>query len=71
MLSLSGSREDNKKEENATYTKIERFSGKFCRTFKLPTTVNVDNIKAKSKNGVLKITLPKQESSKAKKILIE
>ena len=71
ILSLSGTRQENKKEENATYTKIERFSGKFCRTFKLPTTVNVEKVKAKSENGVLKIILPKQESSKPKKIIIE
>jgi HSP20 family protein len=70
-LTLSGQREEEHKEEKATYTKRERFSGKFYRTFKLPLSVDVDNIKAKSENGVLKIILPKQESSKPKRIQIE
>ncbi|NPA74067.1 MAG: Hsp20 family protein, partial [Epsilonproteobacteria bacterium] len=50
---------DEVKKED--YYKIESSYGKFMRTFSLPDNVNVENIDAKTEEGVLQITLPKVE----------
>ena len=44
--------------------------GAFSRTFYLPETVDTKKIKAKMKNGLLEITLPKQPKTKPKKITV-
>lgn len=43
----------------------------FKRTFELSDVVDIDNIKAKTQDGVLTLTLPKSESAQVKKITIE
>jgi HSP20 family protein len=48
----------------------ERKYGKFSRVFSLPQNINSDSIEAKFENGVLEITLPKEEKSTSKKISI-
>ena len=50
----------------------ESIAGKYQRTFELPSVINEDNIKAKYKNGVLNLIIPKIEERKleVKKISI-
>ena len=43
----------------------------FKRSFELSDAVDVDNIKAKTEEGVLSLTLPKSESAQVKKITVE
>lgn len=50
--------------------RVERFYGRFSRSFKLPATVNPENIKARFENGVLIVTVPKAEVVKPKQIEI-
>jgi len=70
MLKLSGERkfEDEKKEKN--YHRIERRYGKFERAFYLPKNVKTENIKAKYKDGILTVNIPKSEEAKSKEIEI-
>lgn len=44
--------------------------GEFSKRYKVLTTVNIDEIKAKFEDGVLTITIPKSEAKKAKKVNI-
>ena len=46
----------------------ERVQGRFERRFTLNTPVEIDEISAEMKNGVLTITVPKSESVKPRKI---
>lgn len=71
MLLLQGEKkfEDEKKEGN--YHRIERSYGSFSRTIPLSSSVDQDKVKASFKNGVLTVTLPKQEVERGKKITIE
>ena len=71
MLTIKGERESETKEEREGYKRIERQSGAFYRRFSLPDTANADKISAKSKNGVLEITIPKQEKAQARKIEVK
>jgi len=53
------------------YYRKEVRSGSFHRTVQLPYAVNGDQAKATYENGILKISIPKAEHAKAKKITIE
>lgn len=48
----------------------ERRSGKFIRTFNLPTPVEENAVNATYKNGVLRVVLPKREEVKPKRITV-
>ncbi len=41
--------------------------GKFSRSFTLPDNVDIENIEAKSDNGVLEIVIPKLKDDVSKK----
>ena len=71
VLTLKGERkhEENINEEN--YYRRESSYGKFQRAFTLPDAVDPNKIEASYKDGTLKITVPKAEERKAKKIEIK
>ncbi len=61
MLTISGERRFEKEDESDTQHRIESMYGKFSRSFTLPSNVDEAHIKAESRNGVLKVRLPKIE----------
>ena len=65
-LILKGER----KAQDAEYIRQERPTGHFQRIINLNVDVVRDNIKAKMKDGVLEVILPKAEELKPKKIEI-
>ncbi|MEB4592159.1 Hsp20/alpha crystallin family protein [Candidatus Thiothrix sp. Deng01] len=71
VLSISGKREFDSSEEKEGYKRVERVRGRFHRRFSLPDTANGDKITAKSSNGVLDITIPKQEKVLPRKIAVQ
>ena len=54
-----------------TYHRRERPTGGFVRTLQLPFRADTGSVKANYKNGVLRLTIPRSEDEKAKKITIE
>jgi HSP20 family protein len=70
LLHIRGKREEEKRQEEENYIRVERSSGVFYRRFALPETADEDNIEAKSKHGVLEVKIPKRQKSKPKKIEI-
>lgn len=70
MLTIKGERESEKKEEKEGYKRIERSYGSFYRRFTMPDTADAEKIAAKSKNGVLEITIPKHEKVQPRKISV-
>jgi HSP20 family protein len=71
VLTLSGEKKQETKEDKDNVLRIERNYGRFERSFSLPTTVKADAVRAAFEDGVLKITLPKAETAKARQIEIE
>ena len=71
ILTIQGNRHSETKDNSESYSKIERFSGSFCRQFTLPSNIDKEKIKAKSKNGVLELTLPKTTAGLSKAIKVE
>lgn len=68
MLVITGKRRSDVEEDKEGYHRVERCYGVFYRRFSLPESADTDNIKAKGKNGVLEITIPKVEREVSKKI---
>jgi len=68
VLTLKGERKFEKKTEGENYHRIERSYGAFTRSFTLPQTVTADGAKAEFNNGILNVSLPKREDTKARKI---
>lgn len=69
-LTLKGERKFEKDEKAKGYHRIERSYGNFARSFTLPDTVNAENVHADYAQGVLTITLPKQERAKPRAIKV-
>jgi len=71
VLTVSGQRQEEKEEKGRTFHRLERSSGGFSRSLTLPTAVNESEVAAEYHEGVLSITLPKNEQSKAHKIKVK
>jgi HSP20 family protein len=70
VITLRGERRFEKKEDNDNYHRVERSYGAFTRSFTLPQTVSAEGAKAEYTNGVLRVTLPKREEAKSRRIEI-
>jgi HSP20 family protein len=71
MLTVRGERKFEKDEEQEGFRRVERVRGTFYRRFSLPDTADTNGIKARGKDGVLEITLPKHEKVQPKKITVQ
>lgn len=71
VLTLKGERKFEKKTEGDNYHRVERSYGSFTRQFTLPQTITAEGAVADFENGVLKVSLPKREETKARKIEIK
>jgi len=71
MLTVSGERKIEKKDESKNYCRTERRFGSFKRSFQLTDQVIADKITAAFKDGVLTVTVPKAEEVKPKEIEIK
>jgi HSP20 family protein len=71
VLTIQGTTEKKSEVEDKNYYRKEVRSGSFHRAVALPASVNNDGIDAEFDNGVLKISLPKEERVKPKKIDIK
>lgn len=69
-LTVSGQREQEKKNEGDTYYSYERSYGGFSRSFTLPEGVDAENVSAELKNGVLTVVVPKKPEVQPKRILL-
>ncbi|QCD84400.1 HSP20 family protein [Vigna unguiculata] len=71
VLQISGERNVEKEDKNDRWHRVERSSEKFLRRFRLPENAKVDKVKASMENGVLTVTVPKEEVKKAEVKAIE
>lgn len=69
-LLVSAKREESREEKKKNYYHCERFQGSLSRSIELPSSIDEDKIKAKYKNGVLNVTLPKRAEAKGKEIKV-
>lgn len=60
-LTISGERKFSTEKNEKDYHSIETRYGSFSRSFTLPESVHSDKIDAKYNNGILELTIPKDE----------
>lgn len=71
VLTISGKTEEKKEVKREDYYRKEIREGSFSRSVILPMAVKADAAEAEYEKGVLKITIPKAEEAKPKKISIK
>jgi HSP20 family protein len=71
LITISGEKKRGEKIEQEHYYRVEVSYGVFSRTFRLPVEVQGEKVKAKFKDGILEIRIPKTEEEKKKGIKIE
>jgi HSP20 family protein len=71
VLALRGARNFEQPTDDGHYSRVERVSGKFVRTFTLPENVETDAIKAQFKDGVLELTIPKVAKVEPRRIEVQ
>lgn len=67
-LTINAKQEENndKKDKDGKYVRRERYFGECSRSFYVGDDISEEDIKAKYKNGTLKIEIPKMEEKKLK-----
>ncbi len=71
ILEIRGERKADSGEDKNGYHVREVRYGAFSRTFKLPSYVDPEKVKAAYERGVLTVTVPKQEKAKPRVVEIE
>ncbi len=66
VLTLKGERRSEHESESEGCHRIERVSGKFERRLRFESPIDVDKVKARYKNGVLQVDLPKPPEARPK-----
>lgn len=70
-LTISGERRQEKEETQENEIRVESFYGTFSRTFSLPDNIDPKGIHAETKDGVLRVRIPKAQVSTSKPVRIE
>jgi HSP20 family protein len=71
VITLAGERRQEREQKEENEIRVERFYGKFSRSFSLPDNVDANAIRAESKDGVLRVRIPKKQATARKPISIE
>lgn len=70
MVTISGSRQEEREVEENDYFQRELFWGSFSRTILLPEEIDVDAAEASEKHGVLMLRLPKINKTRQTKLKV-
>lgn len=69
VLTVRGEKQSQRTEgDENRWLSVERMTGSFERSFRLPSSVREDAIEASYQNGLLTVTVPKAEVKQARKI---
>ena len=70
-LTISGERKAEKEEKGRKFHRVERYYGRFERSFSIPDDSKTDDVKAEFKDGVLRVHLAKSEKARPKQIEVK
>ncbi|MEJ2141752.1 MAG: Hsp20/alpha crystallin family protein [Gammaproteobacteria bacterium] len=70
-VTIKGTTSHEEKEEKGDYYRCEISRGSYSRTLSLPADVDEDNTRAKVRDGILELTLPKLKKSRRRNIKVE
>jgi HSP20 family protein len=71
VLTISGERQLENEEKRENYSRIERFYGRFSRSFTLPNTVDPDACQATMERGILTVRFPRREEARPRQIEVK
>lgn len=71
VVTIEGERKADASVPEENYHRRERETGKFMRSIRLPFEVEADKVQARIENGVLRVVLPRKESTKPRRIAIQ
>jgi HSP20 family protein len=70
VLTIAGEKKQIKEEKDEVSLRTESFYGMFSRSFELPDGVDEAGIRAESKDGVLRVHVPKKPLAQKKQVQI-
>jgi HSP20 family protein len=70
ILTVSGEHEERDEEKGKQYVRRERRFGSFSRSMALPAGVDARKIKAKTRDGVVEVTIPLPSEAKPEAVRI-
>lgn len=71
VLTLRGEKKEDREEKEGERYYYERRYGSFLRRIALPQAVDPDQVRAHYENGILRVTMPKRDVSRGKRVEIE
>ena len=71
LLTIEGETASETEEQRGDFLLRERRAGRFHRALRLPRSVDSEKAEPSYANGVLTITVPKQEAKKARRLAIK
>jgi len=71
VITISGERRNEIEHKDEKLHRIESCYGSFSRSFRLPDNADIGGIHAESKNGVLKIRVPKQPAARPRTVEVQ
>ncbi len=71
VLTIQGQTKAEEERQERSYLIREHRTGRFSRSVRLPETVDPDAVQATYEDGILRLTLPKAERAKARRIQIQ
>jgi HSP20 family protein len=71
VLTIAGERRSQKRDDNATVHVDERFAGRFRRVISLPDDVDPGGVDARYRNGLLHISVRRQEAARPRRITVQ
>ncbi|MDE3066737.1 MAG: Hsp20/alpha crystallin family protein [Verrucomicrobiota bacterium] len=70
-LTISGERKAEKEEKGRKFHRLERYYGRFERSFSIPDDADAGKVNAEFKDGVLRVRLAKSEKARPKQIEVK
>jgi len=71
VITISGERRLEREDKGENTIRVESLYGAFTRSFVLPDHIEAKDIHAESKDGVLRVHIPKAKSQKSEPLAIE
>ncbi len=71
VITISGERRKEAEHKDEKVHRVESFYGSFARSFQLPEDADVTAIQAESRNGVLKVRVPKTPAPKPRTVEVK
>jgi len=71
VITISGERRKEAMHQDEKVHRVESFYGNFARSFRLPEDADIAAIQAESRNGVLKVRVPKTPAPKPRTVEVQ